>query len=144
MIYIISKCRHGSAVARELSSGWGAQLTFANVVHDRKKPRVPPNLIFSSVGFRPLIFHPLAFSPIKKKRHENIKSSNFHIRASGLGALSTRPKRWAWGKLPPLPLPVPEHIALTIQPHFMRLLLTSCDWSTEDMCHCQHSAVVTS
>ena len=38
------------AVARELSSGWGdAQLTFANVVHDRKKPRVPPNIVFSSV-----------------------------------------------------------------------------------------------
>ena len=29
-------------VARELFSGWGAQLTF-------EKPRVPPNLVFSSV-----------------------------------------------------------------------------------------------
>ena len=40
------------AVARELSSGWrggGSQLKFASVVHDKKKPRVAPNLVFSSV-----------------------------------------------------------------------------------------------
>ena len=67
----------------------GAQLTFASVIHDRKKPIVPPNLVLSSVtfasvihdqrnfcapkssfviGFRPLIFHSLSFSPIKTKQ----------------------------------------------------------------------------
>ena len=35
------KSLHFQAVAREQSSGWGgggAQLTFASVIHDRKKP----------------------------------------------------------------------------------------------------------
>ena len=53
MAFIVTVENHLGPVARELSSGGGgegpAQLTFANVVHNRKKPRVPPNLVFSSV-----------------------------------------------------------------------------------------------
>ena len=38
-----------NAVARELFLGWGSQLTFDSVVHDREKPKVPLNLVFSPV-----------------------------------------------------------------------------------------------
>ena len=61
-----------SAMARELFSGWGgAHLTFAAVVHYREKPSVSPKSTPKSsylTGYRPLIFHLLAFSPIKTKR----------------------------------------------------------------------------
>ena len=41
-----------AAVVRELFLGWGAgaaQLTFPSAINDREKPRITPNLFFSSV-----------------------------------------------------------------------------------------------
>ena len=54
-----------------LQAGGGAQLTFASVVHDRKKLGYPKSSFL--VGFRPLIFHPLAYSPIKKETKRKYK-----------------------------------------------------------------------
>ena len=67
----------------------GVHLTFADVVHDRARPRVPQTEL--SHWFRPLMFHPLAFSPIKTKR--KYKSNNLSIRADGCGTPPLRPQR---------------------------------------------------
>ena len=50
--------------------GRGAQLTFASVVHDREKPSVPQNLLFSSV-LGHLLFTLWPFTDKTKRKYKN-------------------------------------------------------------------------
>ena len=76
-LFYSSLKQHSASMVRKLFSGWGGgHLTFAGVVDVREKPRVPPNLVFSSrvppnlvfSSFFILILHPLTFSSIETKR----------------------------------------------------------------------------